>query len=398
MVTTTAFYTQSRYRAATGEGLDGVVRVNFGASYASGALLFDGRAVLTAAHLFGGRSGTASVNFETSSGIQTLHSTRILQHPGYDTQSNSDLAIVWLGSVAPISANRYELHRQSDEVGQTFTLSGYGQAGTGTTGSLGVNSPWRLKAQNQFDADAALLKYYLGAGMSWSPLPGTQLLADFDDGSSARDASGRLMARPGLGLGDDEGMIAQGDSGGPAFIQGRLAGVASYTAALGLGSTKPDIDQQVNSSFGELGAWQRVSAFQQWIDQSLRAQYPNAPTQASEVKKQVTEGHSGTSYAYFIIQFKGMRSHPQEWVSVDFVTRNGTALAGSDYVAASGRLNLYPGENQALIPVEIIGDTAPEPNEYFFLDVFNPIGGSFENGAIQLTAMRTVLDDDGWFA
>jgi hypothetical protein len=398
MVTTTAFYTQSRYRAATGEGLDGVVRVNFGVSYASGALLFDGRAVLTAAHLFGGRSGTASVNFETSSGIQTLHSTRILQHPGYDTQSNSDLAIVWLGSAAPILANRYELHRQSDEIGQTFTLSGYGQAGTGTTGSLGVNSPWRLKAQNQFDADAALLKYYMGAGMSWSPLPGTQLLADFDDGSSARDASGRLIARPGLGLGDDEGMIAQGDSGGPAFIQGRLAGVASYMAALGLGSTKPDIDQQVNSSFGELGAWQRVSAFQQWIDQSLRAQYPNAPTQASEVKKQVTEGHSGTSYVYFMIQFKGMRSHPQEWVSVDFATRNGTALAGSDYIAASGRLNLYPGENQALIPVEIIGDTVPEPSEYFYLDVFNPVGGRFENGAVKLTAMRTILDDDGWFA
>jgi hypothetical protein len=200
-----------------------------------------------------------------------------------------------------------------------------------------------------------------------------------------------------LGLADDEGMIAQGDSGGPAFIQGRLAGVASYTAALSLGSIKPDIDQQVNSSFGELGAWQRVSAFQQWIDQSLRAQYPNPPTQASEVKKQVTEGHNGTSYVYFIIQFKGMRNHPQELVSVDFATRNGTAFAGSDFIAASGRLNLYPGENQALIPVEIIGDTVPEPSEYFYLDVFNPLGGRFENGAVKLTAMRTILDNDGWF-
>jgi len=397
MVFTAAHYTQSRYRAPAGEAFDGVVRLGLAGSYGTGSLLFDGRAVLTAAHLFAGKSGVASVSFDTPFGTQTLNATKILQHPGYDAQSNNDLAIAWLDSAAPVAANRYEIYRQSDEVGQTFTLSGYGQAGTGTTGSQGINSPWRLKAQNQFDADAALLKYFLGAGMSWSPLPGTQLLADFDDGSTARDASGRLMARPGLGLADDEGMVAQGDSGGPAFLQGRLAGVASYTAALSLGIIKPDIDQQVNSSFGELGAWQRVSAFQQWIDQSLRAQYPNPPTQSSEIKKQVLEGNSGTSYVYFLVQFSGLRNTPQNVVSVDFATRNGTAMAGSDFIAVNGRLNLYAGENQAVIPVEIIGDTTPEPNEYFYLDVFNPIGGSFENGVIQLTAMRTLLDDDGWF-
>jgi hypothetical protein len=37
-------------------------------------------------------------------------------------------------------------------------------------------------------------------------------------------------------------------------------------------------------------------------------------------------------------------------------------MAGSDYIAVSGKLNLYPGENQAVIPVEIVGDTVPEPS------------------------------------
>jgi hypothetical protein len=52
---------------------------------------------------------------------------------------------------------------------------------------------------------------------------------------------------------------------------------------------------------------------------------------------------------------------------VDYTTRNGTAMAGSDYIAVSGKLNLYPGENQAVIPVEIVGDTVPEPSETFFV-------------------------------
>ncbi len=83
---------------------------------------------------------------------------------------------------------------------------------------------------------------------------------------------------------------------------------------------------------------------------------------------------------------------------MDYATRDGSALGGTDYLAVSGTLNLYPDENQAVIPVEIIGDSTPEPSEYFYLDVFNPVGGRFGEGVIKLTAVRTILDDDGWFA
>ena len=141
-----------------------------------------------------------------------------------------------------------------------------------------------------------------------------------------------------------------------------------------------------------------MSFYQQWIDQSLRVNYPNAPTRPEDVKKEVIENNSGTSYAYFLLQFTGVRSDPDQILSVDYTTRNGTATAGSDYIAVKGTLNLYPGENQAVIPVEVIGDTTPEPTEAFFLDVFNPVGGSFGEGVVKLTAVRTILDDDGWFA
>ena len=104
MVTTTTNTTDSRYRTNPGDGYDGVVRVSFGGYYGTGSLLFDGRAVLTAAHLFEGPSSSASVTFETRSGTQTLNASKTLVHPGYDkTENNNDLALVWLTGTAPTS-------------------------------------------------------------------------------------------------------------------------------------------------------------------------------------------------------------------------------------------------------------------------------------------------------
>ena len=400
MVTTVTPYTDPRNRANPGEGYDGVVRVAVGGFFGTGALLYDGRAVLTAAHLFANSTaGSASVYFETTAGSQTLSASHATVLSSYDAvQTNNDLALVWLAGSAPLAANRYSLYRSSDELGQSLTIVGYGLPGTGNTGTQALPSgnPLRLKASNQFDADAATLKSALGSVMAWTPTAGTQLVADFDNGSASQDALGRLINRPGTGLGQSEGLIAPGDSGGSAFLNGQIAGVASYTASLSQGNVHPDIDNVSNRSFGELGFWQRVSYYQQWVDQSLRANYPNAPTQAAQVQKSVVEGASGSStYAYFLVQLTGVRNNSGQRASVDFATRDGSATSGKDYVGVSGTLVIYANENQAVIPVEIIGDDTPEPDETFYLDVFNPVGGSFGNGVVKLTAMRTIVNDDG---
>lgn len=398
MVTTVTSYTDLRNRALPGEGYDGVVRVSSGGYYGSGVLLYDGQAVLTAAHLFSHGSLNASVRFETVSGIQTISSSSVVVDPLYDDQNGSaDLALVWLGQTAPVTAERHSLFRGSDDIGQVATLVGYGLPGTGATGELTSYSAGdlRLKAENRMDIDIGSLLARMGGSLTWTAPAESQLLADFDDGSITRDALGQLLNVYDAGLGVNEGLIAPGDSGGPAFINGQVAGVASYTTSLYQGSVHPDIDANLNSSFGEIAAWQRVSYYQQWIDQSLRAHYPNAPTKPEDVKKEVPEGNSGTSLAYFLLQFTGMRNDPNQTLSVDFATRDGTAKAGQDYVAAHGTLKLYPGENQAVIPVEIIGDTVPESNETFYLDVTNPIGGSFGDGVVKLTAVRTIVNDDG---
>ncbi|MEY3288359.1 MAG: hypothetical protein RLZZ419_601 [Pseudomonadota bacterium] len=398
MVTTVTPYTDYRNRALLGQGFDGVVRIGYDGFYGTGVLLFGGRAVLTSAHLFNGpNAATASVSFETSSGSQSITSSHISVLPSHDASSNNDLALAWLSSSAPVAAERYNLYRSSDEIGQTMTMVGYGTPGSGNTGILTSysDSHLRLKADNQFDADIGTLKNSLGTVMAWTPLAGTQLVADFDNGTSPRDALGQLVNLPGLGLGQNEGLIAPGDSGGPAFINGQIAGIASYTASLAKGSITPDIDTVTNSSFGEIAAWQRMSSYQQWIDESLRAEYSNAPTKPADVQKIVAEGNSGTTYAYFLLEFLGVRNDPNQLLSVDYSSRDGTATAGKDYLAVNGKLVLYPNENQVAIPVEIIGDNIPEPDETLYLDVFNPVGGSFGAGIIKLTAMRTIMNDDG---
>jgi hypothetical protein len=235
MVTTVTSYTDPRNRAYAGEGFDGVVRIAVGGYYGTEVLLYDGHAVLTAAHLFSHGSTAASVYFETIAGSQTVTTNSITLQPTYDaTQGNNDLAIVWLSGKAPVTADRYSLYRTSDEIGQTLTMVGYGQPGTGATCELTNYSgiPIRLKANNRFDADAAALKSGLGSGIAWTPTAGTQLIADFDNGTIPRDALGQLLNLPGTGLGKNEGLIAPGDSGGPAFINGQVSGIASYTASV----------------------------------------------------------------------------------------------------------------------------------------------------------------------
>jgi hypothetical protein len=385
------------FAVSPGMGLDGVVQVRAQSFSGTGTILPDGRHVLTAAHVVeanGAILWPIHIEVDTPTGTTSIAVHSVTLHPLFDlANENHDLAILELAGPAPVTAERCPIYREGDELGRTFTLVGYGNPGTGLTGEI-HSGPEKLWGQNRFDADMAALS--AKGLLAWIPKPGVQLAADMDSGSVLRDALGRLLGVSHLGLGASEAIITPGDSGGPAFVDGKIAGVASYGASLWTSSAHPDIDDTVNGSFGEVAGWQRVSVHQQWIDQTLRAAYHDAPTRPAEVVPSVAEGDHGTTLVYFLVQFLGERQDPQSWVSVDFATRDGSATAFEDYLPVSGRLVLYPGEDHAVIPVEVIGDTVPEGSETLYLDVFNPQGGSFAPGVVQLTAMRTILDDDAW--
>lgn len=391
-MTTTLSVDNPIYSTEGDERYSGVVAVVFDEWMGSGTLLYDGRAVLTAAHVVDGAGSQAEVRFDLPQEIVTITSSKIEYMSTYNSEEMiDDVAIVWLSEQAPQEALRSELYRDSDEVGQTFSYAGFGRYGTGLEGGQDNAEFLRLSASNTFDAQADTLTQYLEDD-GWTE---KVLVADFDNSNSQNDALGELFNIEHLGLGDIEGMSAPGDSGGPAFLDSKVAGVISYGISLESDESHPDIDDEENETFGEMDFLQRVSSYQEYIDKSLRKEYQNQPTSASEVKTEVQEADFGEiSVNYFLLEFNGVRENPDDILSLQYNTRDGSAKAGEDYIAVSGTINMYAGETSVLIPVEILGDNASEEDETFYLDVFDP--DTMSNGVsdIMLSAQRTIINDD----
>ncbi|RVT52057.1 hypothetical protein ENE75_06205, partial [Rubrivivax albus] len=78
-------------------------------------------------------------------------------------------------------------------------------------------------------------------------------------------------------------------------------------------------------------------------------------------------------------------------VTVDYATANGSAVAGSDYVAASGTLSFAPGESVKLVTVDLIDDGTAEGAERFYLNLSNASGGNIVQGQ----ALATIGLSDG---
>ena len=80
-------------------------------------------------------------------------------------------------------------------------------------------------------------------------------------------------------------------------------------------------------------------------------------------------------------------------VSVPFSTSNGSAVAGTDYVATNGVLTYADGETNASFIVELLDDAEDESAETFYLFLDEPAGGAILAEPSQ--AVLTIHDDDG---
>ena len=77
--------------------------------------------------------------------------------------------------------------------------------------------------------------------------------------------------------------------------------------------------------------------------------------------------------------------------SLDYITVDGTAKAGSDYQATSGTLSFAAGQASKTISIALKNDTVGEVNETFTLKFSNAVG-------VQLNTQQTtitIIDDDG---
>ena len=391
-MTTTLDYTNSIYQTSINDFYNGVLKIGTNGFYGTGNLLYDGRTILTAAHVFDGLSSDTKTIYLYDSVKNFTLSAKVTIYPSYDSRNiNGDLALVTFDTNFTNIYNRYQIYRDSNEISKNYTAVGYGDVGTGNSGALDLSTIYKLKTTNTFDADFKTLMDDSGTRLSWSPKKDTILISDFDNGNSSTDIIAYLSHNQNLGTGFTEGIIASGDSGGAAFINNQIAGVASYTTKLTSYGAVGDINNYLDSSFGEIAAYQRVSYYSEFIDQTIRANLPNAPKSKSEVKKIVSEDEA---YVYFMVEFLPLRNSVNDIVSIDYTTLNGTAKAGEDFIATSGKLNIYQDESYAIVAVELINDNIKESNENFYLEISNPNYGSFGYGVLTLTAVRTIVDDD----
>jgi V8-like Glu-specific endopeptidase len=308
----------------------------------SGTLLKDGRHILGAAHSFTDDDGkpnatSVTVHFDLPEGRKDYRVApdQVIVHPKWNGQTTdgADIAIVRLperaaGRSGPVRG--FDIYTQTDEVGRTCRLMGYGQTGTGTTGEvdsdvaiqrLTITNATRGKVTLGFDGKERSVPFNASAERLEKVL---RRLTDsdklvvhrvennddrvrvfeivFEDVDAdefpddrvptlavkgSTDFDGRLAVRVLQQAGSDEvkrqafntflkadrpdmlravlkrepgqGLFGKGDSGGPAFIGDRIAGVASNGD---------------DGEFDDDNNWVRVSSYRDWIEKTISQRLP----------------------------------------------------------------------------------------------------------------------------
>ena len=237
-----------------------------GTTTCSGALLSGGTHVLTAAHCLATESGitnlTATFYPSGNSAPEVIEGAETVTHPEFtgSLREGHDIGLVALKKPASAVVPRYKLYTGSSEIGGEYEVVGFGQTGQGA--SDGTIDGKRRRGWNTFDAT---MTDTFGQFVGWTGGDGV-LISDFDNGRAANDALGLFYGIPGTGLGQREASMAPGDSGAPAFIGGRIAGVASFRLRLNFtNGVTSDVDDISNASFGEFNAFTRVSSNDSWL-------------------------------------------------------------------------------------------------------------------------------------
>ena len=108
------------------------------------------------------------------------------------------------------------------------------------------------------------------------------------------------------------------------------------------------------------------------------------------VKDIVVDEKDGT--ARFVVALgQALGESSNSTVTVDWALQGGTAIAGSDFVATSGRLSFAPGESVKTVVVDLIDDAQAEGLERFSLVLSNASGATIADGV----ALAEIGANDG---
>jgi hypothetical protein len=129
----------------------------------------------------------------------------------------------------------------------------------------------------------------------------------------------------------------------------------------------------------------------------LESRYAPATLSISLDPTSIIEGDNGTK----TITFKVLLTEaPTSDVTVNFFTRDGTAIRGEDFVSQTGELIFEaPGEGEEAdlekeITIVVKGDTKFETNEDFQVILHNALGADLANGQSEMGATATITNDD----
>jgi hypothetical protein len=101
----------------------------------------------------------------------------------------------------------------------------------------------------------------------------------------------------------------------------------------------------------------------------------------------IVEGNAGISNVLIQVRLSNGSYQP---VTIAHDTADGTAIAGSDYVATHDTLTFSPGETSKTITIPIIVDNVNEPDESFYVNLSGPVNATLA----KTQAIVTIANDD----
>jgi len=269
-----------------------------GAAFICSGSLVGTRSIVTAAHCVSDGAGTANpikttayfysgsnpdvIPFLAGPDVVAIDITRYYVNPNYSGEviDQNDIAVLRLGEAAPSFATSYSLFTEGDLSGTEFNVAGFGRR-SDVGGAVGANlGAGRLReGDNLYDYAWGNNEF---GGFFTDIIDGENFfgtaeielsfVSDFDNGLDANDTAcliaGALGASAGFGCGTGVGArevgIAGGDSGGPGFVNGKLASVNSY--GLSFGPNFGDFGGGLNSGWGEFSGYVPIYIHEKFIN------------------------------------------------------------------------------------------------------------------------------------
>lgn len=101
----------------------------------------------------------------------------------------------------------------------------------------------------------------------------------------------------------------------------------------------------------------------------------------------VVEGNAGTVNAVFTVTLSAASG---QTATVLYATADGTATQPADYTSTSGSLTFTPGQTTRTLTVPVIGETVPEANETFFVNLSGAANATISDNQ----GVGTITNDD----